>query len=281
MTTLDAPKPDTIEALSPAERTHLEQCEGRISKGIGTFRDVGEAISEIITGRLYREQYATSDAYLAEKWGMTRQHANRLVSAAHTASVLEPIGLHPENERQARKLKSAAKIVEKLSPEDQIMLAEAIKTSTESTQPDTSQIRAYAETVKEINRTGTVEDPDSGEQVPWMELPPERRAVIFQENVSTNTYERTQRQKVHKAEGVLEAKANGRGGWTDWVMTYAQQSLTDSQEIRIVVKRDRSGNAKATALIVDTETHATIAFGDDATWLKQAVLNLAEEVKGI
>ncbi|MGY2895318.1 hypothetical protein [Deinococcus sp. UYEF24] len=47
-----------------------------------------------------------------------------------------------------------------------------------------------------------------------------------------------------------------------------------------MVKRDASGNSKASAMIVDTKTHATVAFGDSAGWLKKAVMNLVEEVKG-
>ena len=45
-------------------------------------------------------------------------------------------------------------------------------------------------------------------------------------------------------------------------------------------QQDESGNPCAEAKIVDTESHATIAFGDRAPYLKKAVLNLVEEVKG-
>lgn len=47
-----------------------------------------------------------------------------------------------------------------------------------------------------------------------------------------------------------------------------------------MVKQDASGNPKAQARIIDTETHATAACGDPANWLKKAVTNLVEEVKG-
>ncbi|MFC4638548.1 hypothetical protein [Deinococcus hohokamensis] len=126
----------------------------------------------------------------------------------------------------------------------------------------------------------TVQHPDTGAEVPLHTLTGEQRAAAIAENVSTGTHERLQRQKQHIEESKLQANSSGRGGWTDWCMSYAQQSLTDTQELRIVIKRDPRGNPKAQALVVDTETHATVACGDSAHWLKKAVMNLVEEVKG-
>ncbi|MFB9991336.1 hypothetical protein ACFFLM_05000 [Deinococcus oregonensis] len=60
----------------------------------------------------------------------------------------------------------------------------------------------------------------------------------------------------------------------------AEQRLIDTQELWIVVKQDTNGNAQVQALIVDSESHATVASGDTAPYLKKAVMNLVEEVKG-
>ena len=131
-----------------------------------------------------------------------------------------------------------------------------------------------------IDAHGTVAHPETGAEVPLHELTGEQRATVLVENVTTGTYERMQRQQQHIAESVAQNSTTGRGGWTDWCISYAAQFLTATQELRIVVKQDASGNPKAQALIVDTETHATVAYGDPANWLKKAVLNLVEEVKG-
>ncbi|GAA0505502.1 hypothetical protein [Deinococcus depolymerans] len=40
-----------------------------------------------------------------------------------------------------------------------------------------------------------------------------------------------------------------------------------------------NASPKAQALVIDTAAHTTIASGEPADWLKQAVLNLAEEVQ--
>ncbi|UQN04837.1 hypothetical protein [Deinococcus sp. QL22] len=47
-----------------------------------------------------------------------------------------------------------------------------------------------------------------------------------------------------------------------------------------MVKKDTSGNVQVQALIFDSESHATVAYGDMAPYLKKAVMNLVEEVKG-
>ncbi|WP_168733639.1 hypothetical protein [Deinococcus sp. Arct2-2] len=56
----------------------------------------------------------------------------------------------------------------------------------------------------------------------------------------------------------------------------SQQQLADTQELRIVVKRDASRNTQVQALIVDSESHATVAYGDTALCLEKAVMNLVE-----
>jgi len=272
---------DLTNVLTPEERTHLKTLEGRISRGWQSFTDVGEALLTVRDQKLYREKYRTFGDYTEAVWGWSRQRAHQLIDAAATTQALSTTGLQIANEREARELKGTARIVEVLSPESQQALATFLKTSTGSDKPTTSQVKAVAEVVQKIDAHGTVQHPDNGEEVPFASLTGEQRVAVVRENVTNSAYERVKRQEGHIEESKLTAKSNGRGGWTDWCMDYAQQNLTDTQELRIVVKRDASGNPQATAMIVDTETHATVAFGDAAGWLKKAVMNLVEEIKGV
>ena len=274
MTTLPETQP-----LSTQEQTALAQLEGTIRDGWHGFVTVGEALLTIRDQRLYRAAHRTFGDYCEQVWGWSRQRAQQLMDAAQTTHALSTIGLQPENERQARELKSAAKIVQDLEPEQIVAVAQYIKTATGSEKPTTSQVRAAAEVAASIDAHATVQHPDTGAEVPLHTLTGEQRAAAIAENVSTGTHERLQRQKQHIEESKLQSKSNGRGGWTDWVMDYVAQHLTPTQELRIVGKQDASGNPKVQALIVDTDTHATIAFGEPADWLKKAVLNLVEEVK--
>ncbi|NTY02061.1 hypothetical protein [Deinococcus sp. JMULE3] len=267
------------ETLNQQEQATLMQLEGTIRDGWHGFVTVGEALLTIRDQRLYRVAHRTFGDYCEQVWGWSRQRAQQLMDAARTTQALSTIGLQPENERQARELKEAAKVVQHLEPEQVVAVAQYLKTATGSEKPTTSQVRAAAEVAASIDAHATVQHPDTGAEVPLHTLTGEQRAAAIAENVSTGTHERLQRQKQHIEESKLQSKSNGRGGWTDWVMDYVAQHLTPTQELRIVGKQDASRNPKVQALIVDTDTHATIAFGEPADWLKKAVLNLVEEVK--
>jgi hypothetical protein len=89
-----------------SEEIRLVECELIIEKGLQTFVEVGNALLEIRDSRLYRRGYATFEDYCKERWGMVRQSANRLISAAEVVQnlQLEPIGSIPETESQIRPL---------------------------------------------------------------------------------------------------------------------------------------------------------------------------------
>lgn len=91
---------DTGEVLSRS----LDQNEAVIERGLGTFVEVGEALMAIRDGRQYRDaDYSDFDTYCRERWGFTRNRADRLIGAADIAGVM-PIGTTPQTESQARAL---------------------------------------------------------------------------------------------------------------------------------------------------------------------------------
>lgn len=94
------------QLLTSTEAIALSDCEERIERGMETFIEVGTALAAIRENRLYRDQYATFEEYCRERWGMTRQHVNRLVVAAEVVNSMEPMGSipAPKSERQARAL---------------------------------------------------------------------------------------------------------------------------------------------------------------------------------
>ncbi|UQN06316.1 hypothetical protein [Deinococcus sp. QL22] len=269
-----------VTPLAPEEQETLMRLEAVVRQGWAGFVSVGEALLSIRDARLYRAAHKTFGDYCEQVWGWSRQRAQQLMDAAETSQTLTTIGLHPENERQAREYKDAAKLVATLEPELQVAVATYLKTATGSERPSTSQVKAAAEVAAAIDAHGTVAHPDTGNEVPFHALTGEQRATALAENVTNGTYERLKRQENHIQTSIQQTNSTGKGGWADWCLNYAQQQLTDTQELRIVVKKDTSGNAQVQALIVDSESHATVAFGDTAPYLKKAVLNLVEEVKG-
>lgn len=91
---------EIVEPLTADEAARLRVQERAIERGAD---EVARALGVIRDERLYRASYATFEDYCRERWGMTRQHANRQIVAAEVAAVLEPMGSKVP-ERQAREL---------------------------------------------------------------------------------------------------------------------------------------------------------------------------------
>ena len=76
------------EQLSVKEQAQFDKLDGIIKQGAATFMEVGRALAEMHTGRLYRAKFATFEDYAASH-GLKRRQAYDMVSAAKTALELE------------------------------------------------------------------------------------------------------------------------------------------------------------------------------------------------
>jgi hypothetical protein len=82
----------------------LAELEAVIDQGLTAFRAVGEALAEILSSGLYRQEGWTSfDAYLKGRYAMSKSHGYRLIAAAQVAKIVSTIG-EPRNEAQVRPL---------------------------------------------------------------------------------------------------------------------------------------------------------------------------------
>lgn len=133
-----------FDLLTPIELTEDEgaafaRCERTISEGLQTFYAVGNALAEIRDERLYRATHDTFEDYCQDRWGISRIHAYRLMSAATTVESLLPIGnTLPSNEAQVRPITG-------LSPDQQREVWQrAIETA-----PNGKVTAAHVEQVKE------------------------------------------------------------------------------------------------------------------------------------
>jgi hypothetical protein len=80
---------------------------------MGVFIEVGEALMVVRESRLYRAEFATFEAYCRERWALTTDYANKLISAARVVEVIsntpvleidsEEVDI-PATESQAREL---------------------------------------------------------------------------------------------------------------------------------------------------------------------------------
>lgn len=102
--------PAQLTDLNGDERKELKQCESVIEGGKKTFLAVGNALSQIRDGRLYRETHKTFQDYCQKKWNFDKSYANRLISAAAVVATIVANSdddyqvIPPANEAQANAL---------------------------------------------------------------------------------------------------------------------------------------------------------------------------------
>ena len=93
----------TTIPMTPDEHKELVALEAVVEKGLATFIEVGNALAEINSRRLYRATHSTFAAYAEDVFGITANYAYRMISAAKVTKVVLPVG-NIESEAVARQL---------------------------------------------------------------------------------------------------------------------------------------------------------------------------------
>jgi hypothetical protein len=92
------PISDLPNTLTHEERESLAKCEAAIETLQFAFWAAGKALQIVRDGRLYRASHPTFDAYVEERWQMSRNYANKLIRTWRIAEALfeyESNGLVP------------------------------------------------------------------------------------------------------------------------------------------------------------------------------------------
>ncbi|MBV8279018.1 MAG: hypothetical protein JO170_27670 [Verrucomicrobia bacterium] len=106
--------PEPLEQLLPSENTRLEHLEHIIENFRKSYYKAGAALAEIRNKRLYRATHASFEAYVAERWELSRPRAYDLIDASRVANNLSAVAdITTANEFQLRALRD-------LTAEDQI-----------------------------------------------------------------------------------------------------------------------------------------------------------------
>jgi hypothetical protein len=269
--------------LQPHQRARLTSLEQTVRDGLRDFRRTGQALSEIRDNEFFLATHDSFEAYLQDRWGFTAPQAGRLIDAADVARVLEPLGIQPKNEAQARSYRAAAKVITDLEPEQQRVIARLVEqaapapTDSEEDLPwdvPAAEVRIMAGVVKKLHDDTLVHHPDSGDEVPMGTLSTPERFEVVRTHVDQKTQAYREKQEA-KANAPQAEKIN----WADWVLNTAAQNLGHGQRLEITVEPDGSGAARAVARIVDGSTGEVLSAGGGAVTLKKAVLNLAAELK--
>jgi hypothetical protein len=82
---------EAAQRLSEAERARLVELEATIAAGVRSFTQTGWALAEIRDSRLYRERYATFEAYTLAEWGFRRSYAYEIMQASEVAEQVSGI----------------------------------------------------------------------------------------------------------------------------------------------------------------------------------------------
>jgi hypothetical protein len=71
--------------LTNAEVEHLDRLEAIVQRGLDADLQLGNALAEISDASLYRGVHQTFDAYLRDRWGISRAPGNQLIQSAELA----------------------------------------------------------------------------------------------------------------------------------------------------------------------------------------------------
>ncbi|UBV43310.1 hypothetical protein LAJ19_03600 [Deinococcus taeanensis] len=272
-----------MTALQPHESARLNALEQTVRDGLRDFRRTGQALSEIRDNGFYRVSHDSFELYLQDRWGFTAPQAGRLIDAADVARVLDPLGIQPRNEAQARAFKAAATIITELEPEQQRVVARLVEAAApehDTAEQDVpwdvppAEVRIMASVVRKLQPDALVHHPDSGNEVPLGTLSAPERFEVIRTHVDQKTQAYRERQEA-KANAPQPEKIN----WADWCLNTAATQLAPGQRLEIVVEPDGSGAARAVARVIDGHTGEVISAGQGAVTLKKAVLNLAAALK--
>lgn len=82
----------TSGPLTPDQRIRKNKYEAKIRTHIASFWEAGEALMGMHDERLYREDFATFEAYCDARWGFSDRHARRLIFGANVVGIIGPVG---------------------------------------------------------------------------------------------------------------------------------------------------------------------------------------------
>lgn len=106
--------------VSMREKKRLSELESVIARNFTSFYEVGCALREIHECRYYRDTHTTFEEYCRTLWDMCRMRAHQLISASNVVDNLnEHIGQNVNNCLQIPLNEAQARVLSKLSPEDQ------------------------------------------------------------------------------------------------------------------------------------------------------------------
>src|SRR5436309_3357243 len=82
-----------ITPLTQQERIRLRSLVQTIERGMSTFLEVGAALIELRSSRLYRETHSTFESFCRDQFGLARSTCDSVIRSASVAQTLKENGI--------------------------------------------------------------------------------------------------------------------------------------------------------------------------------------------
>lgn len=148
--------------LSVVERSRLAECERVIERGITVFVEVGQALTEIRDGKLYRETHGTFEAYCRERWQISRPRAYEIMNQAMVSIELhEAAGLSDASDMSDVSTRDARAIKPHLA-----LVTEEIRERVEAGEEPEAAVQAVVKEHRERRREERQTKEDAAPEAP-------------------------------------------------------------------------------------------------------------------
>lgn len=172
-----------IKPLTPEEQSRKAELETVIQGGVTQFLQVGQALMEMRDSELFREEFGTFEQYCNDRWNFDKSTGYRLMKAFEVSTQTSVHGFTPPNERAARPLSKLK------APEHLEMAAKVLATHEK---PDVRAVEAVVKAVQQVSKEEVVAHPETGELVPFADLPEPVQTEVIQQVVSVQERERAE-----------------------------------------------------------------------------------------
>lgn len=207
-------------ALTTTQKDRLEVLVETINTGMQSFIEVGHALSEIWTSKLWQESADSFEEFCRLRWEFTSKRAIQLMNAGRVSDVLDDrdVTERPRNERQTR-------VLTQIDSDDMVVEVweYAVETAPEAGDGSLKMTAAHVEKCR-AEMLGEDDDDDEGdgdegdgeEDEPLDELGRPVEANL-REAHATSLLIREASKKMREVQGLVRALAQGGGSGTEYL----------------------------------------------------------------
>jgi hypothetical protein len=207
-------------ALTTTQKERLEVLVETINTGMQSFIEVGHALSEITTSKLWQESADSFEEFCRQRWEFTSKRAIQLMNAGRVSDVLEDrdVTERPRNERQTR-------VLTQIDSDDMVVEVweYAVETAPEAGDGSLKMTAAHVEKCR-AEMLGEDDDDDEGdgddgegeEDGPFDELGRTVEENLLEAHTASLLIRRASKE-MREVQGLVRALTQGGGSGTEYL----------------------------------------------------------------